>query len=63
MSCRRYDALTTLGISKWLHFKSGDEGLKRFFCQAHDTLRSGGFFVLKPQPLKRYKIARKNGAV
>lgn len=59
----RYDLITMMSVSKWLHMKSGDEGLKRIFGRVRDSLVPGGVFVLEPQPTKSYKAARRKGAV
>lgn len=46
-------------ISKWIHLNSADEGLKQFFHRVHSVLKSGGTFVLEPQPWSSYPKARR----
>lgn len=58
-----YDLIMMMSVSKWLHMKSGDDGIKRIFGRVKDSLVPGGVFLLEPQPTKSYKAARRKGAV
>lgn len=58
-----YDVVLMMSVSKWLHMKSGDEGMKRIFGRVRDSLVPGGVFILEPQGTKSYKAARRKGAV
>ncbi|KAJ3492452.1 hypothetical protein NLJ89_g11234 [Agrocybe chaxingu] len=54
-----YDVVVAFSLSKWIHLNEGDEGLKRFFKRVYKVLKSGGTFVLEPQPWESYVKARK----
>ena len=51
----RFDVVTCLSTSKWIHLNFGDEGLRRLFTRAHACLRPGGRFLLEPQPWSSYR--------
>ncbi|GJE84271.1 S-adenosyl-L-methionine-dependent methyltransferase [Phanerochaete sordida] len=57
-----YDVVVAFSISKWIHLNGGDEGLMRFFRRVHAVLRSGGVFVLEPQPWDTYGKAKRMDA-
>lgn len=46
-------------ISKWIHLNTGDEGLRQFFYRVHQSLKTGGAFVLEAQPWDTYSKARR----
>jgi len=50
-----YDVVMCLSVSKWIHFNAGDAGIKQMFAKVFAALRSGGVFILEPQPWKSYK--------
>jgi len=50
-----YDAIYCLSVTKWIHFNSGDAGVKKLFQKVFASLRPGGVFILEPQPWKSYK--------
>lgn len=43
-----------LSITKWIHLHKGDDGIRSFFYSIYASLRSGGRFVLEPQPWRSY---------
>jgi len=57
-----YDIILALSITKWIHLNAGDAGLRRFFTRVHAALRTGGTFVVEPQPWDTYAKARKMDA-
>ncbi|KAF9523265.1 Bicoid-interacting protein 3-domain-containing protein [Crepidotus variabilis] len=54
-----YDVVLGFSISKWIHLNDGDEGLEAFFRRVFGVLKSGGVFVLEPQPWDSYAKAKK----
>jgi len=50
-----YDVAMCLSVTKWIHFNSGDAGVKELFRKVYASLRPGGVFILEPQPWKSYK--------
>ncbi|CAA7268389.1 unnamed protein product [Cyclocybe aegerita] len=54
-----YDIVVAFSLSKWIHLNGGDDGLKRFFQRVFSVLKSGGTFILEPQPWESYVKARK----
>lgn len=57
----KYDIITCLSVTKWVHIKHGDEGIKQFFAKIFDCLNDGGCLILEPQLSKSYKQAKKRG--
>lgn len=55
----RYDIVTALSITKWIHLNCGDDGIKRFFRKIHESLNAGGFLVLEPQSWETYAKAKR----
>eukprot|EP00039_Didymoeca_costata_P007963 m.105881 g.105881 ORF g.105881 m.105881 type:complete len:272 (+) comp13891_c1_seq9:104-919(+) len=53
-----YDVITCLSTVKWIHLHHGDEGVKRLFRKVYKALRSGGRFILEPQPWQSYRKKR-----
>ncbi|KAL2079393.1 hypothetical protein ACEWY4_025137 [Coilia grayii] len=49
-----YDVILCLGLTLWVQLNWGDGGLQRLFRRAHRQLRSGGIFILEPQPWSSY---------
>ncbi|KAI8051605.1 Bicoid-interacting protein 3-domain-containing protein [Syncephalis plumigaleata] len=49
-----YDTILALSITKWIHLHKGDDGIRSFFHRIYASLRSGGRFVLEPQPWRSY---------
>ncbi|TFK49397.1 Bin3-domain-containing protein [Heliocybe sulcata] len=54
-----YDAIVAFSITKWIHLNGGDSALLKFFRRAFTSLRSGGTFVLEPQPWDTYGKAKR----
>ncbi|TFK41603.1 Bicoid-interacting protein 3-domain-containing protein [Crucibulum laeve] len=54
-----YDVVAAFSISKWIHLNDGDEGLRHFFMRIHKVLKTGGTFVLEPQPWDSYAKAKR----
>ncbi|KAK2467616.1 hypothetical protein APHAL10511_000471 [Amanita phalloides] len=54
-----YDVVMALSLTKWVHLNKGDEGLERLFRRVYRVLRSGGTFVLEPQPWETYAKAKR----
>ncbi|KAF9239324.1 Bicoid-interacting protein 3-domain-containing protein [Melanogaster broomeanus] len=54
-----YDVVLAFSITKWIHLNHGDDGINRFFTRVHNNLKSGGVFVLEPQPWDTYGKARR----
>ncbi|XP_077598718.1 7SK snRNA methylphosphate capping enzyme-like [Stigmatopora nigra] len=50
----RYDVILCLGVTKWVHLHTGDQGVSRLFRRAYQSLSPGGLFILEPQPWPRY---------
>ena len=46
-------------ITKWIHLNEGDEGVRKLFRRAFDTLRAGGVFIVEPQEWETYAKARR----
>lgn len=59
----QYQMITAFSVTKWIHMRSGDDGLKEVFKRIYNALIPGGVFVVEPQPTKSYKAARRKGAV
>jgi 7SK snRNA methylphosphate capping enzyme len=58
----RYDVVTCLSVTKWVHLNGGDAALLRLFARARRALVTGGLLVLEPQPWRSYRsAARKLG--
>lgn len=53
----RYDAVTCLSVTKWVHLNGGDAALLRLFARARRALCDGGLLVLEPQPWRSYRSA------
>ncbi|KAJ1478975.1 Bicoid-interacting protein 3-domain-containing protein, partial [Baffinella frigidus] len=51
----RYDVITCLSVTKWVHFNRGDEGVKLLFSKVHRALKEGGRFILEWQEWGSYK--------
>lgn len=50
-------------ITKWIHLNEGDEGIRKLFQRAFETLRTGGVLVVEPQEWETYAKARRMDAV
>ncbi|KAJ3232027.1 hypothetical protein HDU81_003355, partial [Chytriomyces hyalinus] len=46
----KFDTVLALSITKWIHVRHGDAGLKLFFRKCYAALKRGGVLVLEPQP-------------
>lgn len=46
--------LSSLSVTKWIHFNWGDAGIIRLFTRAYQELRPGGVFILESQPFSSY---------
>jgi len=61
-SQEKYDIITCLSVTKWIHLNYGDVGIKFLFHKVYQSLNteseSGGIFILEPQPWKSYKKKR-----
>ncbi|KAI4380706.1 hypothetical protein MLD38_006868 [Melastoma candidum] len=53
-----YDTIICLSVTKWVHLNWGDDGLITLFSRIWRLLRSGGIFVLEPQPWRSYEQNR-----
>ncbi|TPX37583.1 hypothetical protein SmJEL517_g00474 [Synchytrium microbalum] len=49
-----HDCILALSVTKWIHLHHGDDGLLAFFERVHKTLKTGGRFILEPQPFDTY---------
>ncbi|XP_061618973.1 7SK snRNA methylphosphate capping enzyme-like [Phyllopteryx taeniolatus] len=58
----QYDVVMCLGVTKWVQLQAGDEGVARLFRRAYQSLSPGGFFILEPQPWRRYGRSKKASA-
>ncbi|KAI9350871.1 Bicoid-interacting protein 3-domain-containing protein [Obelidium mucronatum] len=59
-----YDTVLALSITKWIHVKHGDSGLRLFFKKCWSVLKKGGVLILEPQSWDTYsKAARKNDGI
>ncbi|XP_070711198.1 LOW QUALITY PROTEIN: 7SK snRNA methylphosphate capping enzyme-like [Pempheris klunzingeri] len=56
----QYDVIMCLGVTKWVHLQSGDEGVVRLFRRAYQSLSPGGLFLLEPQPWSRYSHSKRS---
>ncbi|KAJ3280360.1 hypothetical protein HDU79_011782 [Rhizoclosmatium sp. JEL0117] len=63
----KFDTVLALSITKWIHVRYGDAGLKLFFQKCWSVLRKGGALILEPQSWeggRGYdKAVRKNESV
>jgi len=59
MRPERFDIVLCLSVTKWVHFASGDVGVRNLFKRVLKRLRPGGLFVLEPQDWKSYVKKRK----
>jgi 7SK snRNA methylphosphate capping enzyme len=50
-----YDLITALSVTKWIQLEHADAGIRVFFARICNSLKSGGLFILEPQPFKSYK--------
>ncbi|KAI8611856.1 S-adenosyl-L-methionine-dependent methyltransferase [Chytriomyces sp. MP71] len=46
----KFDTVLALSITKWIHVRHGDAGLKLFFKKCYSALKRGGCLILEPQP-------------
>lgn len=53
------DVVLMLSVVKWIQLNNGDDGLRRAFETARNTLKPGGALILEPQPMKSYRQAFK----
>jgi len=51
----KYDCITCLSTSKWIHLNWGDNGIKALFSKVYEQLNEGGVFVFEPQLWSSYK--------
>lgn len=50
-----FDTICCFSTTKWIHLNWGDLGIKRLFKKVHDSLNSGGIFIVEPQEWRAYK--------
>ncbi|XP_068569125.1 LOW QUALITY PROTEIN: 7SK snRNA methylphosphate capping enzyme [Cebidichthys violaceus] len=55
----QYDVIVCLGVTKWVHLRSGDGGVVTLFRRAYQSLSPGGLFVLEPQPWSSYSHSKR----
>uniref|UniRef100_A0A8C8DEP8 RNA methyltransferase n=1 Tax=Oryzias sinensis TaxID=183150 RepID=A0A8C8DEP8_9TELE len=55
----QYDVIMCLGLTKWVHLHSGDEGVVRLFRRAYQSLSPGGVLILEPQPWSSYSRSKR----
>jgi len=51
----KFDTITCLSTTKWIHYNWGDEGIKNLFTKIYENLNDGGLFLLEPQLWNTYK--------
>ncbi|KZT28080.1 Bin3-domain-containing protein [Neolentinus lepideus HHB14362 ss-1] len=54
-----YDVILAFSITKWIHLNGGDSAVLRFFKRVFTSLKSGGSFILEPQPWDTYGKAKR----
>jgi len=54
----RFDVITLLSVTKWVHFAHGDWGIRRLFKRCVKRLKPGGTLVLEPQEWHSYRKKR-----
>mmetsp|Transcript_23865 Transcript_23865/g.37333 ORF Transcript_23865/g.37333 Transcript_23865/m.37333 type:complete len:175 (-) Transcript_23865:23-547(-) len=54
----KYDVITCLSVTKWIHLNHGDRGVVHLFRKCFDLLADNGVLILEPQPWRSYHRKR-----
>jgi SAM-dependent methyltransferase len=46
---QKFDIITCLSVTKWIHVHHGDNGIEDLFRKIHDLLIKDGVLILEPQ--------------
>jgi hypothetical protein len=55
---QRFDVITCMSVTKWIHLNHGDAGIAHFFKACYEMLNEGGLLIVEPQPWKSYQRRR-----
>jgi hypothetical protein len=55
---QRFDVITCMSITKWIHLNHGDTGIVHFFKACYEMLNEGGLLIVEPQPWRSYQRRR-----
>lgn len=54
-SNEKFDVITCLNVSKWIHLNFGDNAIKLLFLNVYNLLEENGIFIFQFQNWKSYK--------
>jgi hypothetical protein len=55
---QRFDVITCMSVTKWIHLNHGDTGIAHFFKACYEMLNEGGLLIVEPQPWRSYQRRR-----